>query len=175
MADEPNPTDPPADEPGDPNPADPTADSTDWKAMARKHEREAKKLAGEITKVQQANESAAEAAIRTAREEADRAARDEMGPALAAARLETAVLRSAGTKLADPADALRFIDASLVSDDDGQVDTKKLAKAIDELIAEKPYLAAGHKPPTPAVPGGPRSPSDAPADMNRLIRTRMGR
>lgn len=167
MADEP--TAQPTDEPGDDEPGDQPSDTSDWKAMARKHEREAKKLRTELAAAQKANETAAEAAIREAREEAASAARGELEPALAAARLETAVLRSAGTKLADPADALRFIDASLVSDDDGQVDAKKLGKAIDDLIAEKPYLAAGHKA-TPAVPGGPRTPSDAPTDMNALIR-----
>lgn len=145
-------------------------DSTDWKAMARKHEREAKAARKEADALRTANQSEAEKALELARQEGETAARASLAPELATARLEAAVLRSAGTKLADPADALRFIDAATVTTDDGIVDTKKLGAAVDELIAAKPYLAAGFKPGPPGVAGGPRGTTDGPTDMNALIR-----
>lgn len=66
--------------------------------------------------------------------------------ALAAAnvRIVKAEIRSAAKgKLADPADALTFIDpTSIEVDDDGNVDTAALDAAIDQLVTQKPYLAA---------------------------------
>jgi len=57
--------------------------------------------------------------------------------------LKAEVRAAAATKLADPADALRFLDlSSLEVGDDGEVDTAAVSAAIDDLIARKPYLAA---------------------------------
>jgi hypothetical protein len=55
-----------------------------------------------------------------------------------------AEIKAAATgKLADPADALTFIDATdLEVDADGNVDADELAEAIDDLLKRKPYLAA---------------------------------
>ena len=68
--------------------------------------------------------------------------------ALAAAneRLVKAEVRiAAAGKLADPADAVRFLDlADFKVDDDGNVDAKSIGKAIDQLLKDKPYLAPGH-------------------------------
>lgn len=53
------------------------------------------------------------------------------------------VKAAAAGKLADPSDAYKFLDlASFEVDDDGNVDEDEIADAIDELIKEKPYLAA---------------------------------
>lgn len=53
------------------------------------------------------------------------------------------VKAAAAGKLADPADAHRFLDLSQFEvDDDGNVDAEELAEAIDELLQSKPYLAA---------------------------------
>lgn len=173
MADDETPP-PDDDNQSDQPPPDPPQgdDGTDWKKEARKHERNAKRLQGEVTTLQQAGETAADAALRSAREEGQQAALADLTPQLTAARLEAAVLRSAGTKLADPGDALRFIDAATVTDDGGAVDVNKLGSSIDELIVSKPYLAAGFKPAPPGVQGGPRGATDGPTDMNDLIRQR---
>ena len=57
--------------------------------------------------------------------------------------LKSEVKAAAAGKLADPADAHRFLDlASFEVDDDGNVDEDEIADAIDDLIKEKPYLAA---------------------------------
>jgi hypothetical protein len=45
--------------------------------------------------------------------------------------------------LADPADAYKFLDLdSFEVDDDGNVDEAAIAKALDDLVQDKPYLAA---------------------------------
>ena len=50
---------------------------------------------------------------------------------------------AAAGKLADPADAYRFLDLSQFEvDDDGNVDADEVADAIDDLLKSKPYLAA---------------------------------
>lgn len=166
----------PAEEP-DGQPSE-SQDTTDWKAMARKHERDAKKLRTELAAAQQVSESAAETAVRLAAEEAATATRNELAPALAEARLEAAVLRTVGNKLADPGDALRFIDVTEVTSDDGTVDATKLATAIDALIVAKPYLSSDYKPTgAPPVPGGPRGAGAGAGngDMNTLLRRAAGR
>jgi len=59
------------------------------------------------------------------------------------------VKAAAAGKLADPADAHRFLDLSAFEvDDDGNVDADEVADAIDDLLKSKPYLAAqgGTKP-----------------------------
>ncbi|MFJ9558057.1 hypothetical protein ACIRPH_29990 [Nocardiopsis sp. NPDC101807] len=59
-------------------------------------------------------------------------------------RIVRAEVRAAAAgKLADPGDAMRFIDVSQFEvDDDGNVDADELADAIGELLTSKPYLAA---------------------------------
>lgn len=57
--------------------------------------------------------------------------------------LRSEVKAAAAGKLADPADAHRFLDLSQFEvDDDGNVDQEELDDAIDELLKKKPYLAA---------------------------------
>ena len=53
------------------------------------------------------------------------------------------VKAAAAGKLADPADAHRFLDLSAFEvDDDGNVDADEVADAIEDLVRSKPYLAA---------------------------------
>ncbi|MGW2044646.1 hypothetical protein ACWCPF_05615 [Streptomyces sp. NPDC001858] len=53
------------------------------------------------------------------------------------------VKAAAAGKLADPADAYKFLDLDQFEvDDDGNVDSEEVAEAIEELIKSKPYLAA---------------------------------
>jgi hypothetical protein len=53
------------------------------------------------------------------------------------------VKAAAAGKLADPADAYKFLDLSQFEvDDDGNVDADEVADAIEDLIKAKPYLAA---------------------------------
>ncbi|QFR00725.1 hypothetical protein F9278_36210 [Streptomyces phaeolivaceus] len=64
--------------------------------------------------------------------------------AKANARILKAEIRAAAAKkLADPRDALRFLDLGQFEvDDEGEVDAEEIADAIETLIKDKPYLAA---------------------------------
>lgn len=57
--------------------------------------------------------------------------------------LRAEVKAAAAGRLADPADAYKFLDLDQFEvDDDGNVDSDEVADAIDDLIKSKPYLAA---------------------------------
>ncbi|MDX2626486.1 hypothetical protein ACKI1K_00230 [Streptomyces scabiei] len=68
--------------------------------------------------------------------------------AAATAKANTRILKAeiraaAAKKLADPRDALRFLDLEQFEvDDEGEVDVEEIADAIETLIKDKPYLAA---------------------------------
>ncbi|MFF1321445.1 hypothetical protein ACFVZZ_18765 [Streptomyces chartreusis] len=59
-------------------------------------------------------------------------------------RIVRAEVRAAAAgKLADPADAYRFLDLTQFEvDDDGNVDADEVSDAIEDLLKSKPYLAA---------------------------------
>lgn len=68
--------------------------------------------------------------------------KDEALAAANARILSAEVRASAAGKLADPQDALRFIDlSSFEVADDGSVDGSAITAAIEDLIKTKPYLA----------------------------------
>lgn len=96
--------------------------------------------------------------------------------ALAAANIKIvkANLRAAAAgKLADPTDALTFIDvADFEVDDDGNTDEAALNAAIDDLIKNKPYLAAQGKRFQGDADGGARNES-APTQITRDELSRM--
>lgn len=81
--------------------------------------------------------------------DADEAARErrlveEAAVKKANGRIVRAEIRAAAaSKLADPSDALNFIDPDQFEvDDDGNVDQDEIAEAVTALLARKPYLAA---------------------------------
>jgi alanyl-tRNA synthetase len=134
-------------------------------------ERRAKQLEAELEQLRQASMSEQEKAIAAAKDEARR-------EALAAANeriLRSEIKAAAAGKLADPADAVAYLRDDMASfiDDSGDVDAKTLAKAIDDLVRAKPYLAATVNNPGSAD-GGPRQPAQA-GDMNATIRRLAGR
>lgn len=128
-------------------------DTTDWKAMARKHEKEAK----------QNREAAKELAALKAKEqtEAERLAaeRDAEREKVKAAvrRAVTAEVRSiaASLKFQDPSDALRMLDLDEFTDDSGEVDEKAIKVALETIAEKKPYLLVAPVALTPARSGGP--------------------
>lgn len=70
--------------------------------------------------------------------------------------------------LADPQDAYKFLDLdSFEVDDDGNVDEAVIAKAITDLIAEKPYLAAQGKRFQGTADGGARNEGTKPSQLSR--------
>lgn len=69
--------------------------------------------------------------------------RDEIAADSNARLIRAEVKAAAAGKLADPTDAPRFIDlAKIKVGDDGEPDAKQIKKAIEDLVKEKPYLAA---------------------------------
>lgn len=137
-------------------------------ADARKAQRDAEsarkaaeKLAtdaqAELDKVRTGQLTETEKAIEAAKAEG----RTEVTTAMNARILESEIKVAAAGKLADPADAVKLIDASQFAvKADGSIDGD-IAKAIDDLVAAKPYLAAGATPRPGPVGGGPQG--DKPA------------
>lgn len=151
MPDTPDPTEPAAPA-AQPNTEDaPLGDKGEkaleaWKTRAREAEKEAKRAKDLETELQQfrdRDKTEQERAIEKARKEAGDAA-GQAATAKANARILRAEIKAAaGGKLADPADAVRLLDLDdFEVNDDGDVDDKAIAAAIDALLADKPYLAA---------------------------------
>lgn len=85
------------------------------------------------------------------------------------------VKAAAGGKVSDPEDA-----AALLGDLDrfivkGEVDTKAIAAAIDELVKSKPYLAASSGKKPAALPGGGKDQAASGSSFNDEIRRRIHR
>jgi ElaB/YqjD/DUF883 family membrane-anchored ribosome-binding protein len=105
----------------------------------RDAEKALKAIQSELEAAREAQLSEAEKAISQARREA----RDEALREVNARVIRAEAKALATGKLADPSDISSFIDLNTFEvDDEGNVDTKAIAKAIDELIKQKPYLAA---------------------------------
>ena len=125
----------------------------------RKARREAEKQLREfrdrITAMEEAqNKTDEERAQLEKQREIERAALDKAND-----RILSAELRAAATgRLADPTDALTFIDRTeFVVGDDGSVDADAIADAVADLVSKKPYLAARREDPGPgSADGGAR-------------------
>lgn len=135
---------------------------------ARADEAERKRLAAEAerdelrTKNQTAEEKAIEAAKKSGRDEATLEANRRI------ARSE--IKAAAGGKLQDAEDAASFLgdlDRFIVK---GEVDSKAITSAIDELVKAKPYLAAAGK--ARPLPGGGATQSSG-TSFNDTIRRKI--
>lgn len=141
--------DPDPDPEGDPDPdADPDPDPAGTEDLGDKGKRALDAMKTKL-KTERDRRRAAEAKLQD--KPADGGDADQIqakADAAATARANTRILRSevraaAAGKLADPKDALTFIDLEQFEvDEDGQVDEDEIADAIDDLIKNKPYLAA---------------------------------
>jgi hypothetical protein len=124
----------------------------DWKAMARKHEREAKKARKENADAQaklaakdEAAKSDQEKAIDKARKEAAEEAKGETSKQYRT-KIKNAEIRAAAAgKFADPGDAVALLklDDEDIFDDEGEINADAIKVALDELLESKPHLAAG--------------------------------
>lgn len=151
----------------------------DWKAHARRHEREAKKAKAEAERLQKQLEDAQaaqqtdqEKALTQARKEGEQAAREAFDKERRQSRLEAAVIRLAAqpikvgegddakdARFADPDDAHVYVeraiangdvDGDAIFDSDGKVQTDALREALAGILGSKPHLAAQAQSPTPA-------------------------
>ena len=121
----------------------------------------------------------AEAEGKQAEYAAEQKTREVESAALAKANdriLKAEVRVAAATKLNDPADALLHINLSdFEVGSDGEVDATAIGKAIDDLIARKPYLAAqGGKKFQGSADGGARNGSTASIDDQIAEATKAG-
>lgn len=127
----PEPTEPTEAEP-QPEPEAPKAEETDWKAMSRKWEQQAKKnskAAEELEKLRAAAMSEQEKAVAEAKAAGAGEAARTFGSRLAAAELK-ATAAAKGVDLSSIGD---LIDASRFVGDDGEVDTAAIGKAVEKL------------------------------------------
>ncbi len=178
--------DPPPD-PKDNPPPDPKKDDDDppdlgeagkralaaERAARRDAEKKAKDAEKELEELRKASQTDQEKALEAARTEGRTEALSTANVRLLKAEIKVA----AQGKLADPTDAVALLDLSKFEvNDDGDVDTKAISSAIDELVEQKPHLAAKATRPRGDGGGGPRG--DAPegkSSMNELIRQKAGR
>lgn len=139
----------------------------------RTAERNAKAAKAELDKLRADGQSETEKAIAKAKA-------DGGSEALAKANarvLKAEVRAAAASKLNDPSDATHFLDLSEFEvSDDGEVDAKAIAKAIDALLKDKPYLAKGEaRRTTGSADGGARGTNGkAGPDMNAWLRGEPG-
>jgi len=160
----------------------PASGEPDWKRMARKHEREAKKARKEAESLRsrlQARADADKSEQEKAIEEAEQRARAELEKKFEIERqqdrleLATTKLASKGLKIgdgddaktvrfADPDDALLHLERDIrngdldredIFDSNGRVRSEQLEEALADLISRKPHLAADSGSTTKKVSG----------------------
>lgn len=132
-------------------------DDIDWKAMARKHEREAKRSAAELDKVRKANQSEQEKAIDAAKNEGRTSALVEAGTKVAAAEIKAALTGI----VPDPKVIVEDLNLAKYVTEDGDVDEE----AVKSLREKYAALGAGKK--TPSFDGGAKE-KDAPSEGSFL-------
>jgi hypothetical protein len=172
--------DPPKNPPpgGDPPPGDDDGlgeagkRALDAERNARKAaERKARDFETELNRFRESSMSEQEKAI----EQAKREARAEATTAFNGRLVQAEVRAVAAGKLADPEDAVRFLDLDeFTVDGDGKVDRKPITGAIEKLLKDKPYLAASATRPTGDADQGARG-GPAGSSMNDLIRGALRR
>lgn len=137
---------------------------------AEKKAKERDALESKLRDYEERDKSEGEKLLAKAAADADKAARADESGKWQRRIIAAEVKAAAGGKLHDPSDAVLNIDLSEFSvDDDGNVDEKAIAKALDELLARKPYLAVGKKNGT-ADQGGR---SDNPPPVETFGKTRL--
>jgi hypothetical protein len=106
-----------------------------WRAERDKN----RATTAELEQLRKAGSKDGEPSAEDIRREAEQAASKK-----ANTRILRSEIRAAATgKLADPKDALTFLDLEQFEvDENGEVDSDEIADAIDELVKNKPYLAA---------------------------------
>jgi hypothetical protein len=88
--------------------------------------------------------------------------------------LKAEVRAAAAGKLADPGDAMLYIDLSEFEvSSDGAVNSAAIARAIDDLITSKPYLAAQGQRFQGGADGGARNDASKPSQLTRDDMKRM--
>lgn len=138
---------------------------------AERYRKEAADAAKRAQKLEEQNQTEAEKAIAAAKAEGAAEASTTANARLIRAE---AVATAAGV-LRNPRLAPQLVDLSEITvDDDGEVDTKAIEKALADLVKAEPYLGADHKP-SPGTGGGGARPAATTESMNDEIRRLAGR
>lgn len=157
-----------------------------WKSYARKHEKQAKANADAARQLAEAQRRLEELdtsrtdhqkELDKVRAEAAEEARQEATLKANRRIVRSEVRANAGGKLADPEDAVRFLDLdSFEVDSDGDVDTKAIERAIGQLLKDKPYLSADAASVRRRgdADQGARGRTGSSTSMNELIRQKAG-
>lgn len=164
----------PASEPG--NPSEPAGDAPlgpagekaldEWKRRAKAAEKESRTHAARLQELEDRDKSEVQKA-------AERATAAEQRAAAMAQRAAKAEVRAlAASTFADPSDAAAFLDLAEFVDEQGDVDSKGIEKALADLLKRKPHLGKEQAP--PSFDSGARTTAGAPTDMNALIRSKAG-
>lgn len=152
---------PPADQP------DLAAELAKWKALARKHEDQAKankSAADKLAEIEAAQKTDAEKATERAE------AAEQQAQAMRERALRAEVKALASGEFADPEDAALYLDLGKYTSDNGEIDTDTIKADLSEVLKAKPHLAKKANVPDlgqgagRGAPGGPASFKDASAD-----------
>jgi hypothetical protein len=174
MADEPSTVTPETDQaaPGEAVEPAEQPDGTDWKAEARKWEQRAKENREAAKQLEQQRKAAmteSERAVAEAEERGRTAAVQQYGQRLARTEfIAEAARRNPGfdaSQILDDLNLARYIG------EDGEPDSKAIAKAVQRLIPE----ANAGTPQPPSFDGGTRQAAPAGVSMSDLIRQAAGR
>ncbi|MFJ9012339.1 hypothetical protein [Streptomyces canus] len=139
----------------------------EWKQRARDAEKANRTNAARLQQIEDRDKSEAQKA-------AERATAAEQRAAAMAQRAAKAEVRAlAASTFADPSDAAAFLDLGEFVDDEGDIDSKGIEKALADLLKRKPHLGK-EQPAPPSFDGGARTTAGAPTDMNALIRSKAG-
>jgi hypothetical protein len=114
------------------------------KAERNAARREARERQAELDKLKADRDNDGKPAAEQEKERIRSEARAEATAAANKRIIRADVRAAAKGKLADPADALAFLDLEQFEvTDDGDTDSEAITDAIDELLAKKPHLGAG--------------------------------
>ncbi|MFD7609709.1 hypothetical protein [Streptomyces sp. NPDC059828] len=139
----------------------------EWKQRARAAEKTNKEHAARLQEIEDRDKSE----VQKAGERATKAEQRATAMVERAARAEVKALASA--TFADPSDAAAFLRLGDFVDDDGDIDTKGIEKALADLLKTKPHLAKVAA--SPSFDGGARRTADKPTSMNDLIRQKAAK
>jgi hypothetical protein len=141
------------------------------RSARRAAEKAARDAQSELERIRSESMSSTEKAIAEAKAQGRKEALSTANDRLVKAEVRA----HAAGKLADPGDAAALLgDLSGFVGDDGEPDSRAIAKAIDDLLEAKPYLAAGATPGTTRIPAGARGGNAGEGDMNQLLRQAAG-
>jgi hypothetical protein len=154
-----------------PDPEAPKAPEVDWKAEARKHEKRAKenaKAAEELEKLRASQMSEQEKAVAAAKAEGMAEANKAAGVKIAASELKSA----AKDKGLDLSKVQEWIKVESFVDDNGDVDSKAITKAVAAFAEVAPAPAPGRS--GAPIPGGSSSKPNTSPTLDSAVAARYG-